>query len=344
MSFRILLAGLGNRGRTWADIIASQRDATLAAACDPSERARDELAQRHPGVALHASLASALAADRYDAVVLATPPDGHLEQARAIFAAGLPLLCEKPLATDLAEARAIVELAERERRMLAVGLNFRFLPVHQTLKAMIAQETLGPAGFGQFTYQRNRDGRAPRLNKYPLTMRHPMLLEQSIHHLDLIRFCYGREARRVACRTWNPGWSMYAHDSNVSCLIELEGGLEVNYLGTWTGGWDELRFEWRTDCRDGVLIQRQLFSDLVIARTRDAAPMPVEMKAARAFIDDTADLLGAFVAALRDGAPPPCDGRDHLRSLALCFAAIESAEHGVTVEMPAFEARLGLAR
>ena len=56
-------------------------------------------------------MAEALAATTSDAVLLVTPPDGHLGQARQIFAAGLPLLAEKPLTLDLAEAVQIVHLA-----------------------------------------------------------------------------------------------------------------------------------------------------------------------------------------------------------------------------------------
>jgi len=174
-------------------------------------------------------------------------------------------------------------------------------------------------------------------------MRHPMMLEQSVHHLDLIRYAYGRKVEAVICRTWNPSWSMYAHAANVSCLLTLEGGLEVNYLGTWTGGWNEMKFEWRTDCERGVIVQRELFADLAAAATGEEALTPLPIADERAFIDDTGHLLDAFVACLRDGTPPPCDGRDHLRTLALCFAAIESDDTGMRIDVPAFMARAGLS-
>ena len=271
---RILQVGLGNRGRMWAEIIGRRSDVVHAGVVDVD-------AQRIATLGVETGLAdlndlpgftdlgTALAAGEYDAVLLVTPPDGHLAQARAIFDAGLPLLSEKPLTLDLPQAVEIVALAEQSDLPLMVGLNFRYLPVSRKIRQMVAEQAYGAPGFAQFTYQRNRDGRLPRLNKYPLTMQHPMMLEQSIHHLDLIRFCYGREVEQIFCRTWNPAWSMYAHESNVSCLMTLEGGLEVNYLGTWTGGWDELQFEWRTDCSDGVIVQRKLFEDLAAARTGD---------------------------------------------------------------------------
>jgi predicted dehydrogenase len=339
---KLLLVGLGNRGGMWADIVAAHPAAVLAGAVDVDPARREAFALRHPGVPLHPDLASGLRAGGTEAVLLVTPPDGHLAQTEMIAAAGLPLLAEKPLAADLQEAAAIVRLMERAGLPLTVGLNFRYLPVSQALRELLVGEALGRPGFTQFTYQRNRDGRRPGLNRYPLTMRHPMMLEQSIHHLDLLRFCCGREPLEVACRTFNPPWSMYAHDANVACLIGFEGGLEASYLGTWTGGWNELQFEWRTDCADGVIIQRQLFADLATARTGDGALTPVVLPEARAFIDDSRALLDAFIAAVGAGRPPPCDGRDHLRSLALCFAAIEAAETGRSVAMANFHDRAGL--
>jgi hypothetical protein len=147
---------------------------------------------------------------------------------------------------------------------------------------------------------------------------------------------------RVLCRTWNPAWSMYAHHSNVSCLLTFTGGLEVNYLGTWTGGWDQLQFQWRTDCRHGVIVQRELFADLATAAVTDHELTPVELPAARPFYDDSAALLADFVAHLRSGTPLACGGADHLYTLALCFAAIESDRTGCAVAMDEFYRRHGI--
>ena len=170
-----------------------------------------------------------------------------------------------------------------------------------------------------------------------------MMLEQSIHHLDLIRFCYGREVESIMCRTWNPPWSMYANDANVHALLTLEGGVAVNYFGTWSGGWDQPDFEWRTDCERGVIIQRELFSDLTYARTAETDLTPIPLEDAEAFLDDSAALLRDFLGALRAGTPAPCSGRDHLITLALCFAGIESSETGRAIVMKDYLAQHGIA-
>jgi predicted dehydrogenase len=339
---RILQVGLGNRGRMWAEVIDQRSDVVHSGLMDVNPNSVAAFQATRPGVPGFTDLGEALAATQSDAVLLVTPPEGHLAQARRIFASGLPLLAEKPLTVDLAEAVQIVDLARQANLPLMVGLNFRYLPVSRKIRELVLDETLGSPGFGHFAYLRNRDGKLPHLNKYPLTMQHPMMLEQSIHHLDLIRFCYGREVEQVHCRTWNPGWSMYAHDSNVSCLLTLQGGIEVTYLGTWTGGWNELQFQWRTDCSDGVIVQRQLFEDLAVARMGDSALTAVDLPPFRAFYDDSDALLSAFKAHLRDGVPLECTGADHLNTLALCFAAIESSASGRAVQIREFYDRHGI--
>lgn len=344
MSFRLLQIGAGNRGRMWAEVARRHGGAQTAAIVDPSVASLEVFAETSPDVPQFPDIASALAAGPYDAALLVTPPDGHLEQCRQLFGAGLPILAEKPLATTLADAVAIVDLADAAGLPLTVGLNFRFLPVNQTMKQWLAEGRLGQVGFGQFNYRTNRNGRRPGINRYPLEMEHTMMLEQTIHHLDLIRFVHGQEVVRIAAREWNPPWSMYAHDANVSCLLTLEDGAEVNYFGTWSGGWNKYLFEWRIDCADGVLVQQRLHSELAFARTADAELTPVETAPAEPYYDDSVPLLDGFIAAVRGAGPVPCDGRDHLRTLALCFAGIDSGAEGRSVVMKDYYQRQGLAR
>jgi predicted dehydrogenase len=280
----------------------------------------------------------------FDAALLVTPPEGHLEQCNMIFAAGLPLLAEKPLASSLGDAVAIVEAAEHAGLPLSVGLNFRYLPCSRVMREWLTGSRLGKVGFGQFSYLRYRDGKRPKLNRYPLTMQHPMMLEQTIHHFDLIRFCHAREVTSIVSRGFNPPWSMYAHDANVHCMLQLEGGIEVNYFGTWAGAWKTPDFEWRIDCENGVLVQRELHSDLTFAMADDPELQPIPLEQAEPYYDDSVLLLRDFVVAVKNSTPPPCDGDDHLRSLSLCFASIESAERSTVVQMGDFYARHGLER
>lgn len=343
MTFRILQLGAGTRGRMWGKVAKMSDNVLTAAIVDPSQASLDLYKAENPETPAFTDIEAALAAGSYDAAILVTPPDGHLVQMRRLFDAGLPILAEKPLATTLADAAAIVKMADASGLPMSVGLNFRYLPVNQTMRQWLTGEKLGQVGFGQFNYRTNRNGKRPGINRYPLVMEHPMMLEQTIHHLDLIRFVHRREVETIACREWNPPWSMYAHEANVNCLLGLEGGIEVNYHGTWSGGWNVYNFEWRVDCAEGILVQRKLHSDLAYANSADPELIEIETPEAAPYYDDSVGLLAEFIAAVRDNAPAPCDGRDHLRSLSLCFAGIESSDEGIAVNMKDFYERNGLA-
>ena len=123
---------------------------------------------------------------------------------------GCHLLSEKPLTLDLDEGIALVRAAEEAERALVVGLNFRYQHVVRYAKKLLASGEIGTPSFARFTYWLNRSGYGPGGNRFPLTMRQPMLYEQSIHHFDEIRFVYGAEVERLWCRCHNPPWSNYA--------------------------------------------------------------------------------------------------------------------------------------
>ena len=333
-SLRVVLAGLGVRGTYWAEVLTRSPRSEIAAYVDPDPAARARAAARFGDRPAFAAVEDALSAlPGVDALVLANPPVGRESQVRAALDRGMPMLIEKPLALSLDEAAHLVSLAEAVGVPLMVGLNFRYLAVTRQVMALLAQKTVGQPEFARFTYERYRDGHRPDLNKYPLTMAHPMLWEQSIHHFDLMRFVYGRDPVIIQCHTWNPTWSVYAGDANVAAIITFEGGLVVNYQGTWQANWNTPHFEWRTECSEGIITQRDQFGDLYVARRDDPALTPVALPPHETWITETIGLWEAFERAAANGAALECSGRDHLGSLAMLEACIRSSREqcGVAV-------------
>ncbi len=359
MTIRFIQAGLGVRGAHWARVIQENPQAAVAAYVDVRlEAARQKAAEwGQPDIPCFADLAEALKAVECDAVLLVTPPEGHFQQTLLAFERGRHVLCEKPLVEELAEAIELVGQAERRRLHLMVGMNFRYLPVSQAIRRFIREGRFGPPGYGQFVYLRHRDGRRPDLNDHPLTMAQPMLLEQSIHHLDLLRYCYGVEVETLTADTWRPAWSTYADDCCVSALLQFENGLRVNYLGTWTSGWNQFHFHWRTDCPGGAIIQQAQFGDLHTVEFQphlamegklfkgpgEAEPLqPLPLAGSEDFIDDTRGLLNEFVEAVATGRAVETSGQDHLKTLSLVLACIEAAKTRQWIQMADFYQRHGI--
>lgn len=332
---RIILVGLGARGRYWRRVIEDEPRTTSVAFVDPLEAQRVAFQQLEPNVPAYSELAAAVEAEDADAIVFATPPGTRAQHLALAFERRLPVLVEKPLSLDLQEAYAFVRDAEASRTPLVIGLNFRYLDVTKKTRDLLASGAVGNAEFGRFTYERWRDGERPGINRYPMTMEHPMLWEQSIHHVDLMRYVYDDEPTMVYAHTSNPSWTMYAGDTNVSAIFHFASGRVVTYQGTWQANHATPHFEWRTECSNGVIYQRDQFGDLEYANRHDAQAQPIELEPHETWVTDTAGVLSAFVAHVLDGAPIECSGEDHLRSLAMIEACVRSSATGKPVSVPA---------
>jgi predicted dehydrogenase len=336
---RVLQLGAGARGRLWARILRDL-DVSQVGLVDPTPEARAWAAAEFSRVPFFSNAADALDAVRADVAVVVTPPMGRADVLLPLFDAGLHVVSEKPLETNLAEAVRIVQGAERAGRQLSVCLNFRFLPITLRLKDLVTR-VWGPISYGTFLYHINRDGMRPGLNRFPLVMDDPMLLEQSIHHIDLLRFAYDAEITGVRAEIYNPAGSMYRAEATVSALFEMERGIRATYIGSWVTGSNIRGFEWRTDCVRGVAVQRDLFDGLE-AGPVDGALTPVPVDLVEPFMTDTRRYAEAALAALRAGQQVPCSGHDHLKTLAATVACRRAADTGMTVSPAALLAEHGI--
>ena len=88
-----------------------------------------------------------VADERVEAVVVATPQDTHREIAEAALALGKPVLCEKPIAENIEDARAMVEAAEKAGVINMMGFNYIRTPVSQYVRKLISDGVIGDITF-----------------------------------------------------------------------------------------------------------------------------------------------------------------------------------------------------
>jgi predicted dehydrogenase len=153
------IVGLGRWGRALVSAVADRSDAIRFTRAYTRTRASAEEFCRVKDVALADSYEAILRDGGIDAVVLATPHSQHAAQALAAIAAGKHVFVEKPLALDLAGARAVAAAAQAAGRVLGVGFTRRFHPSIAELRrrvqdgrlgrivAMVAQHTTSTAQF-----------------------------------------------------------------------------------------------------------------------------------------------------------------------------------------------------
>ena len=200
----------------------------LAAVVDPDPEARHYV-ETAPGYGV---LEEALESVECDAVLVASPPGTHHVVAKAALEAGKHILCEKPLATTLQDGFDLVEAADRAERILMVSQNYRYNAPFRAVQRVVTEGGLGELASIRISCRRDTRAQfAPDDFRY--SMRHPYVLDMSIHHFDLIRAATGRDVRGVYARSWRVPDSPFVHDPAVATLLDLEGGVPVVYEGDW---------------------------------------------------------------------------------------------------------------
>ena len=149
---------------------------------------------------VYESLAEAISDEAIDGFVVCTPNYNHLEMLQQVLRAGKPVLLEKPMATTLADAAAIVRLADKHPTLLQIGLQYRYKPIYQEAlhEAKVRRE------IGQVKMISLIEHRPPFLDKVGQWNKFTQysggtLVEKCCHYFDLMNlFAEARPERVVA--------------------------------------------------------------------------------------------------------------------------------------------------
>jgi predicted dehydrogenase len=162
-------------------------------------------------------------------------------------------------------------------------------------------------------------------------MAHPLLLDMSIHHVDLVRSITGLELVEVHARGWPVGDSPFAHDPTVAALLTLADGTPISYYGTWSealgretswnGDWELVgsagRATWTGGVNDALrgTVKLERYGSKSVRLT--PPPLPAL---------DRVAVLHEARRAIREGNEPECSAMDNLRTLATVLALARSTE------------------
>ncbi|HEX6717220.1 MAG TPA: Gfo/Idh/MocA family oxidoreductase [Pyrinomonadaceae bacterium] len=139
---RLGFVGLGWIGRNRLESIVQADVAEIAAVHDVQMAAAEEAQRLSPDAVLFSSFEELLRHD-VDGVVIATPNRLHAEQSIAALEQGIPVFCQKPLATNAFDTRRIVEAARRADCLLGVDLSYRAIPAMQAVSEFVEGGELG---------------------------------------------------------------------------------------------------------------------------------------------------------------------------------------------------------
>jgi predicted dehydrogenase len=290
-----------------------------------------------------------------DIVAVCSPPDLHRMHVELALSAGCHVLCEKPLATTLADADAMVLAAEKSGRHVVVNNQFPAMRIHRA-----ARDAIGTPEFGRLLYLHAWHTNQPTAHTeagWRGAMQQRLGLEFGIHVLDLVRFFFDATPVRILAHMPRPDASIAWDAINLVAMDFADGRAASVVLDRLSRG-PERYLDFRLDgeraaihtsiggqVRAAVGVhtrQRRPFLSMRLVgggqavleqgiRSRTLATDPQNP-----FAPATARHLGAFLDALDTGGVPPASARDNRESLRLVFAAYRSAQEMRSVEMSSF--------
>jgi predicted dehydrogenase len=218
------VVGLGRLGYTHAVNLAHNVSrASLAAVCDMDEAQRTQVAQELRCEA-YAEVEQMLAEARLDAVIVATPSAHHVGPVTQAANAGLPLFCEKPLASTLADNEKLAAVIRDAGILCQIGFNRRFDPEYAEARERIAA---GEIGQPVYCYSVSRDPFPPPVWACDPAQGGGLFIDMQLHDYDMSRFLLADEPVRIhaeetALAVDGQGINRFA--DNVTSSLRFAGG------------------------------------------------------------------------------------------------------------------------
>jgi predicted dehydrogenase len=295
---RTAVIGVGYLGRFHAQKYAQIAGSTLVAVVDANTEACAKVAAElgTKAVSDYRELFGAV-----DAVSLAVPTPLHHAIGCELLKNGIDVLIEKPIATSVAEARELVDLARANGRILQVGHLERFNPA-----VLAAAERLQTPRFVESHRLAPFKQRGTDVS---------VVLDLMIHDIDLIQELVGTPIEHIDA----VGATVFSGEIDiVNARLRFKGGCVVNTTASRISLKQERKIRiFQDDAYLSVDMQQKI---LTVIRKKDAAPVesPAQVSIEEQNFDQGDALLAeieAFLKAVRERSTPVVTGEDGLRAL-----------------------------
>jgi UDP-N-acetylglucosamine 3-dehydrogenase len=326
---RVGVVGAGVMGRNHLRVLSDIEGVELVAVCDADRSALESAAQLRK-IRGYLSSWEMLSRENLNFLVIAAPTKFHHRLTLEALEKGCHVLVEKPIAADLAQARQMITVAQKQGLTLAVGQIERFNPAVRELKRLLDAGYLG----------RIFQVRAQRLGPFPVRIRDVgVVADLATHDLDVMTYLLGRRVVRMYSETHRKINTQ--HEDMVNAVLRFDDGvigvLDVNWLTP-------------TKVRHlSVLGERGLFQlnyltqELLYFENSDSAPNPngslsgvTEGNMTRFQIGQVEPLRAELLSVLRSiahGSPVEVDGEAGYNALSLALNLASAGEEGRVIDL-----------
>lgn len=299
---------------------------SLATVVDTDAEAREAFARTFGAKGCCASVEELLQSEiRPDVAVVSTPTPVRMAVCRPLLEAGIPVLVEKPLSDNLAQAVELALLAAESGTPMAVNQNFRFFFPFDAARQVLSRGELGrPLHLVQHAmYLRDNDGWRGRSKRNVMSA-------MSIHWLDGYRYMLNDEPKWVRCHALDSPAVANRGDSAVTLTVGMQGGtlisLNESFSSFHPGGWDNTYCQ--LDCERGGLTLG-IDGSLLVARQGQGVERLERVAVDKA--ESNYRMLHQLLQAADAGGQAPTAPQDNLKSVRFMEAAYVSAARQQTV-------------
>ena len=320
------LVGASTIAREWmVDAIRAQSGNEVVAVMSADPGRGKAFAQANQIAASYTSIEALLRDPAVDSVYISTTNELHKAQTLAAAAARKHVLCEKPLALSVNDAREMVAACDRAGVVMGTNHHLRNASSHRKIRELVQSGAIGTPLYARVFHAVYLPPHLQgwRLNKPSAGA--GVILDITVHDADTLRFILGSEPVEAVALSQQAGMAEAGLEDGVMAAVrfdnkvvaQLHDAFTVKFAGT---GLEVHGSEGSILGRD-VMTQRPAGTvTLRNAEGETDVPLEHENLYARA--------LRAFVAAIRGEGAPSASGEDGVRSLATALAVLEAAQTG----------------
>jgi predicted dehydrogenase len=335
---RFGLIGCGRVSPRHLQSIAELADARLVAVCDVIASRVERVAKEHNAVA-YVDYRQMLERRDIDVVNICTPSGMHAQMSIDALQAGKHVICEKPMAMNLADADRMIAAAKSTGKKLCIVLQNRYNPPMLDLRRLVDEGRLGKILLGNATVRWYRPQEYYEDGWHgTLAMDGGALMNQSVHHIDALQWFIG-DVDSVFAHTATLAHKMQAEDAGVAVIRFKNGALGTVEGSTLTypenlEGSVALFGEHGSVKVGGTALNRKVFWKIAGEMEHEhLLLMRDQMDPPSVYGFSHQAVIADMIAALRENREPRTDGREARKSVALVLAMYESARTGVSVKM-----------
>jgi 1,5-anhydro-D-fructose reductase (1,5-anhydro-D-mannitol-forming) len=329
------LIGASNIARQYmVDAIRAQPGHEVVAVASGSAERAAQFAHDNRIARGYGSVDALLVDPAVDVVYISTTNELHREQALAAAAAGKHVLCEKPLALDLADAVEMVRACRRAGVVMGTNHHLRNAATHRRIRQLIAEGAIGRPLFARVFHAVHLPAHLQGWRIARPEAGGGVILDITVHDADTLRFALGAEPVEAVGMVQSSGMAQAGLEDGVMAVLRFDNGVLAQLHDAFTvahaGTGIEFHGEQGSIFGRNVMTQQPV-GEVVLRTAAGEQVVPVEHE--NLYVRGVA----AFCAAMRGEGEPAASAEDGVRSLAAALAVAEACRSGRAVRIAPIE-------